>query len=81
MSRDTVPGLAAKLRAAREASDLTQMEAGEKSGVHPVSIAKFETDVTAPTLRVLYKLAAAYEVTVCSLLPGDEEPPKGKPKK
>jgi transcriptional regulator with XRE-family HTH domain len=70
-TRDTVPGLAARLRTAREASKLTQVEAGAKSGVHHISIAKFETDKTAPTLRVLYRLAAAYGVKVCDLLPPD----------
>lgn len=73
--RDLVPGLAAKLKAAREAAGLTQQVAGERSGVHPVSIAKFEIGTTTPTLRVLYKLAKAYGVDVCDLLP---HPGKGK---
>ena len=75
--RDTVPGLAAKLREAREASGLSQVQAGEKAGVHHVSIAMFETEARSPTVRVLYKLAEAYGVSVCDLLP---EPP-AKPKK
>lgn len=82
-SRDTVPGLALTLRAAREAAGLSQVEAGERSGVHHVSIAKFETDKTAPTLRVLYKLAGAYGVKVADLLPESltESPPAAKPPK
>jgi transcriptional regulator with XRE-family HTH domain len=68
-SRDSVPGLAARLRAARESAGLSQVQAGERSGVHHVSIAKFETDKSTPTLRVLYLLALAYEVDVCDLLP------------
>lgn len=75
--RDHVPGLADKLRAAREAKGLSQVEAGELSGVHHVSIAKFETEKATPTLRVLYLLAAAYDVTVCGLLP----PPPKRPKR
>lgn len=67
--RDTVPGLAAMLRTAREAAGLTQEQAASKSGVSRVGIAKFETDKTAPTLRVLYKLADAYGIDVCDLLP------------
>jgi len=78
-NRDTVPGLAASLRAAREAANLSQVEAGERSGVHHVSIAKFETDKSTPTLRVLYKLAGAYGVGVCELLP--EQSKTKKPKK
>ncbi|WP_439627614.1 helix-turn-helix domain-containing protein [Gemmata sp.] len=67
--RELVDGLAAKLKAARDAAGLSQQDAGEKSGVHHVSIARFETDKRVPTLAILYKLAAAYGVTVCDLLP------------
>ncbi len=70
---DSVTGLADKLRAARKAAGLSQVEAGERAGVHHVSIAKFETDRSTPTLRVLYRLADAYGVDVCDLLP---QPPK-----
>ena len=67
--RDTVPGLAARLRAAREAAGLSQVQAGEKAGVHHVSIAMFETDKRAPTVKVLLKLADAYGIDVCDLIP------------
>lgn len=77
-NRDTVPGLAALLRAAREAAELSQVEAGERAGVHHVSIARFETDKATPTLRVLYLLADAYGVEVCELLPARPKKPKGK---
>lgn len=69
MGRDSVPGLAAALRAARVAAGMSQVAAGQKAGVHFVSIAKFETGKSTPTLRVLYRLAAAYGVTVADLLP------------
>ncbi len=79
-NRDTVPGLAAKLREARKSAQLTQVQAGEKSGVHHISIAKFETEKVAPTLRVLYLLAEAYGVDVADLLPeADAKPPAKKP--
>ena len=68
-NRDTVVGIGPLLRAARDAAGLSQVEAGEKSGVHHISIAKFETEKVTPTLRVLYRLADAYGVSVCSLLP------------
>lgn len=64
-----VPGLAAVLRAARESAGMSQAQAGESSGFHHVSIARFETDKATPTLRVLYLLADAYGVKVCDLLP------------
>jgi transcriptional regulator with XRE-family HTH domain len=72
--RDTVPGLAERLRAAREAAGLSQVQAGERAGVHHVSIAMFETDKRAPTVKVLLRLAEAYGVEVAELLP----PPKRK---
>lgn len=77
-NRDTVPGLAAKLKAARESAGLTQQEAAERSGVHAVSIARFETEVRCPSLLSLYKIADAYGVTVCDLLPS---PPHSKSKR
>jgi transcriptional regulator with XRE-family HTH domain len=73
-NRDSVPGLAAKLREARESAGLSQVDAGEKSGVHHVSIAKFETEKATPTLRVLYLLADAYGVKVADLLPEPAAP-------
>ncbi len=75
-NRDSVPGLGAVLRSARDAAGLSQVEAGERSGVHHVSIAKFETDKATPTLRVLYLLAGAYGVDVCELIP--PQPKKSK---
>lgn len=86
-SREIVPGLVDSLKAAREKSGLSQYQAAEAAGVHQVSIAKYETGKATPTLPVLYKLADAYGVTVCDLLPeGDqpriaEKPKKGRGKK
>jgi len=68
-SRDSIPGLAAVLRAAREKAGLSQAAAAEKAGLYQANIARFETDKATPTLRVLFKLAAAYGVGVCDLLP------------
>jgi transcriptional regulator with XRE-family HTH domain len=81
--REVIPELAARLKATREAAGLSQQQAGERSGVHHISIARFETDKRVPTLGALYKLAEAYGVNVCALLPGgvmpDAVPVKGKP--
>lgn len=76
-NRETVPGLADKLRAAREAVEMSQQDAADRSGVHQVSIARYETDKSTPTIPVLYKLAEAYGVKPADLLP---EPAK-KPRK
>lgn len=70
--REVVEGLAARLKAVREAAGLSQTEAGERSGVHHISIARFETDKRVPTLAILYKLAEAYGANVCDLLPGGQ---------
>ncbi|HEY3787564.1 MAG TPA: helix-turn-helix transcriptional regulator [Urbifossiella sp.] len=63
-----VPGLPEKLVAAREAAGLTRLLAAEKSGVHHVSIARFETGRRMPTIMTLYRLAAAYGVRPGDLL-------------
>ena len=71
--RDAVPGLGEKLKAARAAAGLTQSQAAEASGVDRVNITRFEGDHKTPTLATLYKLAEAYGVDVCDLLPRDEQ--------
>jgi transcriptional regulator with XRE-family HTH domain len=67
--RETIPGLADKLRSAREAAGLSQQQAADASGMYQATIARYETDERVPTLGALYKLADAYGVTVCELLP------------
>jgi transcriptional regulator with XRE-family HTH domain len=85
--REVIAGLPALLRKVRETAGLSQEQAAERAGVSRVSIARFETDARVPTLGVLYKLAEAYAVDVCDLLPKPTEPapapepPKTKPKK
>jgi transcriptional regulator with XRE-family HTH domain len=77
-NRDTLAGLAALRRAAREKAGLSQAEAAELSGVHFINLSKFENDKSTPTLATLYKLAEAYGVNVCDLLPDGVKPGKGK---
>jgi transcriptional regulator with XRE-family HTH domain len=67
--RETIPGLAAKLRAARETAGLSQQQAADRAGLYQATIARYETDERVPTLGALYKLAVAYGVDVCELLP------------
>lgn len=78
-NRDSVPGLPAKLKGAREAAQLSQQQAAERSGVHAVSISRFETDERTPTLATLMKLAEAYGVGVCDLIPETESQPTTAP--
>ncbi|HXD86837.1 MAG TPA: helix-turn-helix transcriptional regulator [Urbifossiella sp.] len=67
--RALVPGLAEKLQAARLQAGLSRLQAAERSGVHHVSIARFETGRRVPTLTTLYRLAAAYGLGAAELLP------------
>jgi len=67
-SRRIVRGLAERLRSAREAAGLTQIQAGKKSGVHQVSISQFELGKHTPTILTLCKLAEVYGLDVCDLL-------------
>ena len=68
--RDEVPGLAARLKAARAGKGMTQTQAGEAAGIHQTNLSEFEGGTKTPTLATLYKLAEAYAVNVCDLLPG-----------
>jgi transcriptional regulator with XRE-family HTH domain len=80
--KELVPGLAARLKEFREKAGLTLRDAGERAGVHYVSIARFESEARVPTLGIVYKLAAAYGTTVCELLPdAGQLPATPKPKK
>lgn len=74
--------VAARLRAERARANLTLRDAGEKSGVHYVSISRYEQG-KLPTLESLYSLAEAYGIEADSLLPSmasvaDLPPRKGK---
>lgn len=60
--------VAGKLRAERARVNLTLREAGEKAGVHYVSISRYEQG-KLPTLDALFRLAEAYGVEVADLLP------------
>jgi transcriptional regulator with XRE-family HTH domain len=61
--------IAARLRAERARLNLTLKDAGKLSGVHFVSISRYEQGNRVPTVESLYLLAEAYGVTVGSLLP------------
>jgi transcriptional regulator with XRE-family HTH domain len=73
-ARDSVSGLGERLKATREKSGLSQGQAEERSGVSRVNISRFESEIKVPTIATLYKLAEAYGVNVCELLPGGKLP-------
>ena len=72
-----LPGLGAKLLAARQAAGLTQEAAAKLAGVQRSNLSMYEGESKAPTLPVLAELAKAYRVTLCALLP--ESPPPVPP--
>ena len=57
-----------RLREIRKAKGLTQKALSEAAQINRVNIAKYETGVSAPTLKSAEKLAAALGVTVDDLI-------------
>ena len=78
--RDYVlPGLGAVLLAARTAKGLSLTDVQKASKVDRASLSLYERDLKAPTLPILAKLAVAYGVTICELLPAPVPPPAAPP--
>ena len=67
--RDSVEGLGEKLLAARTKAGLSQRQVEAASAVSSAMICQFEMGKKTPTLATLYKLADAYGIDVCELLP------------
>ncbi len=61
--------LATRLRVERARLNWTLKDAAERSGVHFVTISRYESGGKLPTLEALYKLANAYGVEASSLVP------------
>lgn len=81
-SRDTVvEGLADKLASARKAAGLSQVQASEATGIKQTNISVFERGKKTPTLATLIKLAKAYGVDPCDLIPKEEPKPEPAPAK
>lgn len=57
-----------KIRELRKAKGLTQKELAARSGIHPVTIRKYETNVIKPLLPQLYKLSEGLEVNLDELV-------------
>lgn len=65
-----VPGLGARVKAARETLGLNQAELARRVGVEPSVIQRFEAGTTTPAAAVLIPLARALETTTDHLLTG-----------
>lgn len=64
--------IAARLRVERARLNMTLKDAGKASGVHYVSISRYEQG-KVPTVDALYRLAEVYGVDVSALLPPSAE--------
>jgi DNA-binding XRE family transcriptional regulator len=59
-----------KIADIRKSVSMTQEQLAKESGVHRVTIARYETGATSPTVRSLEKIAAALNVPVSDLVDG-----------
>jgi DNA-binding XRE family transcriptional regulator len=59
--------LGLRLRSIRERLELTQQEAAERAGLHPVAVARLENGKQNATLATLVCLAAGYRVSITDL--------------
>ena len=67
-----VPAIGARIRALREAMDLSLRDLAERSGVSAPMLSQVERGETSPTLAVAAKIAAGLELTLSQLLRLDE---------
>ena len=74
MPRDPLPD---RIRQARDARQLTQVQLAERAGLPPATISHFETGIRTPGTSTLRRLADALEVTVDYLLGRAEPTPSG----
>ena len=66
--------LGARVRALREAMNLSLRDLAERSGVSAPMLSQVERGETSPTLAVAARIAAGLELTLSQLLRLDEEP-------
>lgn len=62
-----------RLKKLREAQGMTQADLSEHSGIHRVTVARYEIGDVSMSLENASKLAAALGVTVDELVKEDEE--------
>src|SRR2546426_389919 len=67
------PSLGARVRALREAMDLSLRDLGERSGVSAPMLSQVERGETSPTLAVASRIAAGLELRLSQLLRLDED--------
>lgn len=65
---------AAKIRFYRKAKGLTQKELGEKIGVKHNTVSGYESGTNEPEQNILFKIAAALEISINDLFPATTTP-------
>jgi transcriptional regulator with XRE-family HTH domain len=65
-----------RIRKVRRTRDLTQAELGEKAGIDPRNLTRYENDKLKPSLKVLMRLADALDTPIEQFIDGEES---GKP--
>ncbi len=70
---DEVPAVGARVRALREAMDLSLRDLAHRSGVSAPMLSQVERGETSPTLAVATRIAAGLELTLSQLLRLDED--------
>jgi len=60
-----------RIRAARSARDMTQLDLSNATGIRRPNIARLERGGNTPTLETLQRIAQALETTVSKLVTGD----------
>ncbi len=77
--RDAVPGIGKRLKDARSAAGLGLREAAIAASTYHSTLSTYESEKKMPTVAVLRRLAKAYGVTTCELIPEiEDKPAKGK---
>lgn len=69
---DTADALGARVRALREAADLSLRDLADRSGVSAPMLSQVERGETSPTLAVAGKIASGLDLTLSQLLRLDE---------
>lgn len=68
-----------RIRKLRRDRDWTQAELGERSGVYFRNISRYESDRLKPGVKILQRLAVAFEVSVEELMDRQEAGPLDTP--
>lgn len=72
--RGAHPAMGQRLRAARQARDLTLRELAQRLGVSPSMISQIETGRASPSVSTLYAIASELDVSLDELLFNDRRP-------